>query len=185
MIWFDFVLVVLSVHNGSMGSLVAKFMGPTWGPPGADRTQVCPMLVPWTYLRCLYSYHLTEAETKRPSFCRQHFWRHFLEWRYVWISIEISLNFFPRVQSMICQHWFRSWLGAHQATNHYLNQWWLSLLTHICITQPQCAKRQHIYICLILSYLVTQINTLRPRQNGCHFPHDFLKGFSWKKIFEF
>ena len=25
-------------------------MGPTWGPPGADRTQVGPMLDPWTLL---------------------------------------------------------------------------------------------------------------------------------------
>ena len=30
--------------------LIARFMGPTWGPSGADRTQVCPMLVPWTLL---------------------------------------------------------------------------------------------------------------------------------------
>ena len=26
------------------GSLIARFMGPTWGPSGADRTQVGPML---------------------------------------------------------------------------------------------------------------------------------------------
>ena len=26
------------------------FMGPTWGPPGADRTQVDPMLATWTWL---------------------------------------------------------------------------------------------------------------------------------------
>ena len=25
----------------------------------------------------------------------------------------------------ILQHWFREWLGAGQATNHYRNQWWL------------------------------------------------------------
>ena len=25
-------------------------MGPTWGPPGADRTQMGPMLAPWTML---------------------------------------------------------------------------------------------------------------------------------------
>ena len=30
-------------------SLIAKFMGPTWGPPGAERTQVGP-LFPWTLL---------------------------------------------------------------------------------------------------------------------------------------
>ena len=31
-------------------SLIARFMGPTCGPSGADRTQVGPMLVPWTLL---------------------------------------------------------------------------------------------------------------------------------------
>ena len=35
---------------------IASFMGPTWGPSGADRTQVGPMLAPWTLLsgRCMY-----------------------------------------------------------------------------------------------------------------------------------
>ena len=32
---------------------------------------------------------------------------------------------FLRVQLPIFQHWFRWWLGAVQATSHYLNQWWL------------------------------------------------------------
>ena len=31
-------------------SLIARFMGPTWGPPGADRTQVGPVLAPWILL---------------------------------------------------------------------------------------------------------------------------------------
>ena len=31
-------------------SLIARFMGSTWGPPGADRTLVGPMLAPWTLL---------------------------------------------------------------------------------------------------------------------------------------
>ena len=30
--------------------LTAWFMGPTWGPSGTDRTQVDPMLAPWTLL---------------------------------------------------------------------------------------------------------------------------------------
>ena len=29
---------------------IAKFMGPTWGPPGSCRPQMGPMLVPWTLL---------------------------------------------------------------------------------------------------------------------------------------
>ena len=31
-------------------ALIARFMGPTWGPSGADRTQVGPMLAQWTLL---------------------------------------------------------------------------------------------------------------------------------------
>ena len=30
--------------------LIARFLGPTWGPPGADGTQVGPMLAPWISL---------------------------------------------------------------------------------------------------------------------------------------
>ena len=33
-----------------LDALIARFMRPTWGPSGADRTQVGPMLVPWTLL---------------------------------------------------------------------------------------------------------------------------------------
>ena len=34
---------------------IARFMGPTWVPPGDDRTQVGPMLAPWTLLSgCFY-----------------------------------------------------------------------------------------------------------------------------------
>ena len=31
-------------------SLIARFMGPTWGSSGANRIQVGPMLAPWTLL---------------------------------------------------------------------------------------------------------------------------------------
>ena len=49
---------------------------------------------------------------------------------YSWMKIyEIGLRFhwslFLRVQLTIFQHWFRYWLGADQATGHYLNQWWI------------------------------------------------------------
>ena len=59
-----------------------------------------------------------------------------------WMKIfEFRLKFhwslFLKVQLTIFQHWFRQWLGAEQATSHYLNQWWPSSTTHICVTQPQ------------------------------------------------
>ena len=34
----------------SESSLTARFLGPTWSPPGADRSHVGPMLSPWTLL---------------------------------------------------------------------------------------------------------------------------------------
>ena len=39
--------------------------------------------------------------------------------------LKFHWNLFPRVQLTIFQHWFRWWLGAVQATSHYLNQRWL------------------------------------------------------------
>ena len=35
-------------------SLIARFMGPTWGSSGADRTQVGPMLAPWILLSGIF-----------------------------------------------------------------------------------------------------------------------------------
>ena len=58
---------------------------------------------------------------------------------------------------MISQHWY------HQATSHYWRQWWPRS------TMPYVINR-----------LVTQLtlNTLRPRQNGRHFPDDIFKCIS-------
>ena len=52
---------------------------------------------------------------------------------------------FLRVQLRISQHRFRKWLGAEQATSHYLNQCWPSSLSHICGARgrwgnPLCAE---------------------------------------------
>ena len=40
------------------------------------------------------------------------------------LRLKFHWSLFPRVQLAIIQHWFRKWLGAVQATSHYLNQWW-------------------------------------------------------------
>ena len=39
-----------SKHSEVTLTLIARFMEPTWGLSGADRTQVGPMLAPWTLL---------------------------------------------------------------------------------------------------------------------------------------
>ena len=38
--------------------------------------------------------------------------------------LKFHWSLFLRVQLMIFQHCFRYWLGADQATSHYLKQWW-------------------------------------------------------------
>ena len=45
--------------------------------------------------------------------------------------LKFNWNLLARVQSIISQHWCS--LYAEQATNHYLNQWWSSLLTYIYV----------------------------------------------------
>ena len=67
--------------------------------------------------------YYNEAETKWPPFSDDIFnWIVLNE--NVWISITISLKFVPRSLIDNFQHWFRHWLW-HQATSHYLNQWWI------------------------------------------------------------
>ena len=39
-----------STRSVTQWSQIAKFMGPTWGPPGSCRPQMGPMLAPWTLL---------------------------------------------------------------------------------------------------------------------------------------
>ena len=46
--------------------------------------------------------------------------------------LRLHWSLFLGAQSTMFQHWFRKWLGAGLAASHYLNQWWSSLLTHIC-----------------------------------------------------
>ena len=40
-------------------------------------------------------------------------------------QLKFHQSLFLRVQLTIFHHWFRYWLGAGQATSHYLKQWWL------------------------------------------------------------
>ena len=45
-------------RNGWDCAQIARFMGPTWGPPGSCRPQMGPMLSPWTLLSGAFSLSL-------------------------------------------------------------------------------------------------------------------------------
>ena len=64
-------------------NLMARFMGPAWGPYGADRTLVGPMLAPWTLLSG--DIPLTGDKCWAPCCLREHhslalaWWGHLME----------------------------------------------------------------------------------------------------------
>ena len=60
------------------------------------------------------------AAVSQTTFSKVFSWMKIYEF---WLKFHWSL--FLMVQLAIFHHWFRKWLGAVQATSHYLNQWWL------------------------------------------------------------
>ena len=106
---------------------------------------VCTLWLPWTIQRAKHicvipsmSVWLTHwgrdkmASISQTTLSNAFSWMKMLEFRFKFHS-----SLFLRVQFTIFQHWFREWLGADQATSHYLNQWWPSSTTPICVTRPQ------------------------------------------------
>ena len=81
------------------------------------------------FCQCTISSELQLLNTLRPRQNGRHFPDDIFKWIFVnenaWISINIHWSLFLGVQLTIFQHWFRWWLGAGQATRHYLNQCWL------------------------------------------------------------
>ena len=53
------------------------------------------------------------------------FWNGFSWMKIYEFRLKFHWSLFLRAQLTIYQNWFRKWLGADQATSHYLNQWWL------------------------------------------------------------
>ena len=47
-LWWGYIRPIKGNIESTHNCLIARFMGSTWGPSGADRTQVGPTLAPWT-----------------------------------------------------------------------------------------------------------------------------------------
>ena len=78
---------------------------------------------------------------------------------------EFHWILFLGVQLTITQHWFRQWLGANQATSHYLNQYCPDSLMHKCSTRGKWVKTyQGLYNCT-LNKLQTFPNALSRKKN--------------------
>ena len=63
----------------SRGSQIAKFMGPTWGPPGSCRPQMGPMLAPWTLLSGMPWVHINLWVSDK-GLCGQGHGSEYIDW---------------------------------------------------------------------------------------------------------
>ena len=151
-------------------SLIARFMGPTWGLSGADRTQVGPC---WPHEHCYlgcYAYQCSwyiEGEARWPPFRRRHFQTHIREWK----CYNFDWNFNgdkPLSETMMVRS-----------------------RTHTCIAQPErinslwieairCAWKYQQHMAMMMNELsVNQICT-------CHVTDSFLiKCREWCHIFSY
>ena len=73
-----------------------------------------------------YFYYHTEAGARWPPVCRQHFHIHFVQW-----NLLYSYSYFMEIHSQWSSWWYASNGSNHGLVpNHYVNQWWHSLLIH-------------------------------------------------------
>ena len=112
--WIDTTGIFICVDKW-ITSQIAKFMGPTWGPPWSCRPQMAPMLVPWTLLAGT-PWKPYWMNTMRPEQNGRHF-VHDILWQDMWYYD--SLNLLLSVSLTTVHHWItplEAWLQAISLT---------------------------------------------------------------------
>ena len=114
--------------------LIAKFMRPTWGPSGADRTQVGPMLAPITFLSGSSWLKIVIFWLKSKwSLCLKIQYENRLlliygkclaanRWRAI-IWTNDGLIYWHIYASLILNVLRSSWIGSHKNTGNWQNKW--------------------------------------------------------------
>ena len=103
-------------------SLRATFMGPTWGPPGADRTQVVPMLAPWILLSGMVCCLMALSH-----YLNQCWWRYL---NYLWnTSMAVwrhhgNAYSFRNITTLNSFYWHGLTLITARISNHMLSKVW-------------------------------------------------------------
>ena len=73
-----------------------------------------------------YKHLLTHWDRDKMAVVSQTIFSNAFPWMKMYgFRLKFHWSLFLRFQLTIFQHWFRYWLGAVQATSHYLNQCWL------------------------------------------------------------
>ena len=139
------------LHKGGWGckvSQIARFMGPTWGPPGDDRTQVGPMMAPWTLLFGIlwwapsaWPRPVMPFNTLRPRQNGRHFpddiFKCIFLFENVWIWINISLKFVHKVRINNIPALVQIMAWCRIGDKPLSEPMMVNSLTHICVTRPQ------------------------------------------------
>ena len=77
-------------------------MGPTWGPSGADRTQVGPMVAPWTLLSRSFMAILISYKAAPISYLLLYWSSNKYTCAWYWYSTNIA---FRKVKMCVCSMW--------------------------------------------------------------------------------
>ena len=99
--------------------LITRFMGPTWGPSGADMTQVGPILAPWTLLsghpNATMSFYWIEAldltvscEQTDVHNCREGSWREVFTSSHLFQQRDMNRGNDSRLIQSSCNEWSKS-----------------------------------------------------------------------------
>ena len=146
--------------------LIARLMGPTWGPPGSCRPQVGPMQASWTLLSGTFKIMTTPPRVNdfRPgrlyllNVCSG----------FIWLIANIQ----PLVFDCSVQWWAPMVGNDHQSSP-------LVLVNNCQSWSSQWSYSDLDYLSLMDAILYREIripiNTLRPRQNGRLFADDTFK----------
>ena len=146
-------------------SQIARFMRPTWDPLGADRTQVGPMLAPWTVLSGLlfnsWLTHLCSDDVRIQLPIKLIHWieeSNILCWWYLLLSmaefnmVEIALSF------LVCfddSRYWGVWLGI---LDMLLNtDYWQEIFIQNSPRMKKCRKYTWPFLNIESSYSVYDI----------------------------
>ena len=128
------VATVVTVLIHWLSSPIARFIGPTWGQSGADRTQVGPMLAPWTLLSGIVGQFHTKISSLQPTALQFEitFWKNksFMDFSALHFAMYAALNdkkkifetnfIFPKCFCYLLIQWSEHLLANHRCTIIYL-----------------------------------------------------------------
>ena len=106
-------------------TLIARFLGLTWGPSGADRNQVGPMLAPWTLLSGKALFFVVSQHSEYMLLCLE------------FIMLFMMVDFMQQ---------FRNWFSLLRV---YFNIYLISVLSDKCARHWPCftfAGASHVNI---------------------------------------